>query len=311
MADELVSGLLKDVDLRVVLVTAGALSRKARALHSAEPAAAALLAQGLVSAALLAALQKEQGGRINLQLECDGPVRGMFADAVAGGTVRGYLKNPYVSFTGGEGAYHWRPVLGNSGFLSVLREQGGGEYYRSSVELQAFDFPRDLERYFHTSEQVQTRLGIELVPAKVDGAGALDPLGQVAGLLLQPLPDGDPEAFKALGAGLPERLARVLGEQAADGAGGAVGLLRALFARPDLEIMSRYPLDFECGCSRERVKRALLAMGQAELEDVIATDKKAEATCQFCTTQYVITEEELRELLASAVAKGQGGPAGG
>ena len=76
--------------------------------------------------------------------------------------------------------------------------------------------------------------------------------------------------------------------------------MRALFDRPDLEIMSRYPLDFECGCSRERVKRALLAMGQAELEDVIATDKKAEATCQFCTTQYVITEAELRELLASA-----------
>ncbi|HET9450202.1 MAG TPA: Hsp33 family molecular chaperone HslO, partial [Aggregicoccus sp.] len=168
MADELVSGLLKDVDLRVVLVTAGALSRKARALHSAEPAAAALLAQGLVSAALLAALQKEKG-RINLQLECDGPLRGMFADAEAGGTVRGYVKNPYVSFTGGEGEYHWRPALGNSGFLSVLRDLGGGEYYRSSVELQAFDFPQDLERYFHASEQVQTRIALELVPGPVDG----------------------------------------------------------------------------------------------------------------------------------------------
>lgn len=303
MADELVSGLLKDVDLRVVLVTAGALSRKARALHSAEPAAAALLAQGLASAALLAALQKDQG-RINLQLECDGPVRGMFADAVAGGTVRGYLKNPYVSFTGGEGEYHWRPVLGNSGFLSVLRDLGGGEYYRSSVELQAFDFPRDLERYFLASEQVQTRLALELVRGADGSAAPGDALGQVAGVLVQPLPNGDPEAFRELGAKLSERLVRALGEQAGDAAGGAVGLLRALFDRPDLEIMSRYPLDFECGCSRERVKRALLAMGQAELEDVIATDKKAEATCQFCTTQYVITEEELRELLASAQAKG-------
>lgn len=298
MADELVSGLLKDVDLRVVLVTAGALSRKARALHSAEPAAAALLAQGLVSAALLAALQKEKG-RINLQLECDGPLRGMFADAEAGGTVRGYVKNPYVSFTGGEGEYHWRPALGNSGFLSVLRDLGGGEYYRSSVELQAFDFPRDLERYFHASEQVQTRIALELVPGPVDGKP--DALGQVVGVLLQPLPDGDPQTFRELGEALPQRLLRVMGEQAKEGAdGSALGLLRALFGRDDLEIMSRYPLDFECGCSRERVKRALLAMGRAELEDVLATDKKAEATCQFCTTQYVITEAELRELLASA-----------
>ena len=298
MADELVSGLLKDVDLRVVLVTAGALSRKARALHSAEPAAAALLAQGLASAALLAALQKEKG-RINLQLECDGPARGMFADAEAGGTVRGYVKNPYVTFTGGEGEYHWRPVLGNSGFLSVLRDLGGGEYYRSSVELQAFDFPKDLERYFHTSEQVQTRVALELQARAVDGKP--DALGQVVGVLLQPLPDGDPQTFRELGDTLPQRLLQVLGEQARDGAdGSALGLLRALFGRDDLEIMSRYPLDFECGCSRERVKRALLAMGRAELEDVLATDKKAEATCQFCTTQYVITEAELRELLASA-----------
>ena len=295
MADELVSGLLKDVDLRVVLVTAGALSRKARALHSAEPAAAALLSQGLTGAALLAALQKEKG-RINLQLECDGPVRGMFADAEAGGTVRGYLKNPYVSFTGGEGRYHWRPVLGNSGFLSVLRDLGKGEYYRSSVELQAFDFPQDLERYFTASEQVQTRLAIEFLPA------GSEPLGQVVGVLLQPLPDGDLEAFRDLSAGLSERLVRAAGEQAGEGgpSGGAAGLLRALFPRPDLEVMSRYPLDFECGCSRERVKRALLAMGRAELEDVLATDKKAEATCQFCTTQYVISEEEIRELVASA-----------
>ncbi|MBF5045049.1 Hsp33 family molecular chaperone HslO [Aggregicoccus sp. 17bor-14] len=291
MADELVSGLLKDVDLRVVLVTAGTLVRKARALHSAEPAAAALLAQGLTGAALLAALQKEKG-RINLQLECDGPVRGMFADAEAGGTVRGYLKNPYVSFTGGEGRYHWRPVLGNSGFLSVLRDLGKGEYYRSSVELQAFDFPQDLERYFTTSEQVQTRLAIELLPS------GSEPLGQVVGVLVQPLPDGDLEAFRELGAGLSERLVRAATEQA--GEGGAAGLLRALFPRPDLEVMSRYPLDFECGCSRERVKRALLAMGRAELEDVLATDKKAEATCQFCTTQYVISEEEIRELVESA-----------
>jgi molecular chaperone Hsp33 len=296
MADELVSGLLKDVDLRVVLVTAGALSRKARALHSAEPAAAALLAQGLTGAALLAALQKQEKGRINLQLECDGPLRGMFADAEAGGTVRGYLKNPYVSFIGGEGEYHWRPVLGNSGFLSVLRDLGGGEYYRSSVELQAFDFPKDLERYFQTSEQVQTRVALELRGGTLPD-GKKDPLAQVVGVLLQPLPDGDLEAFRELGAQLPQRLARVLEGQSGDG---AAGLLRALVERPDLEVMSRYSLDFECGCSRERVKRALLAMGRAELEDVLATDKKAEATCQFCTTQYVISEEEIRELVASA-----------
>ena len=66
------------------------------------------------------------------------------------------------------------------------------------------------------------------------------------------------------------------------------------------EIMSRYPLRFECTCSRERVKSALLALGREELTDLLQKEGKAEATCQFCTTQYVISGDEIRELLAAA-----------
>lgn len=297
MSDELVSALLKDADLRVVLVTTGALSRHAQQLQQLESAAAALLAQGLTAAALLAALQKEQG-RINLQLECDGPLRGMFADGGPEGAVRGYVKNPHVRFAGAEGRYRWRPVLGNAGYLSVLRDLGGGEYYRSSVELAAFDFPRDLERFFAASEQTETVLAIEEAAAEVDGRP--EALGQVAGVLLQPLPDGDRELFQALARELPERFARAVREAPHEG---AAALLRRLFeGREDLEVMSRYPLAFRCGCSRERVHRALLSMGRAELEDVLAKDGKAEVTCEFCTTQYVVTEDELRGLLAQTDA---------
>jgi molecular chaperone Hsp33 len=55
MADELVSGLLKESDLRVVLVTAGDLSRRARELHRSSSASAALMAQALTEGAQLAA----------------------------------------------------------------------------------------------------------------------------------------------------------------------------------------------------------------------------------------------------------------
>ncbi|WP_224361314.1 Hsp33 family molecular chaperone HslO [Hyalangium versicolor] len=295
MADELVSGLLKDVDVRVVLALTSELSRQARATHKSESASAALLAQALTSAALMGSMQKGEA-RINLQLECDGPLRGLFVDGDTSGLVRGYTKNPHVAHVGAEGEYRWRPVFGNKGYISVLRDIGEGEYYRSSVELERFVFEEDLERYFIISDQVATQLKLEQVALSKEGG--TEPLGIVAGLLLQPLPNGDREAFQALGRQLKQELRGALQAHAAEG---AAAVLKALLpGRSDLEIMSRYPLRFGCTCSRDRVKSALLAMGREELTDLLEKDGKAEATCQFCTTHYVIPGEEIRELLAAA-----------
>jgi molecular chaperone Hsp33 len=297
MADELVSGLLKDVDVRVVLALTSELSRQARATHKSEQASAALLSQGLTAAAMMAALQKGDT-RLNLQLECDGPLRGFFVDGDNSGLVRGYTKNPYLAHTGAEGEYHWRPVFGNKGYISVLRDMGEGEYYRSSVELERFDFVEDLERYFTISDQVATQLKVEQI-STVDN-GTSEPLGIVAGVLLQPLPNGDREAFQALGAHVKQHLREVLQAHAAQG--GSAILKALLPGRGGLEIMSRYPLRFSCSCSRDRVKNALLAMGREELTDLLEKEGKAEVTCQFCTTQYVISAEEIREMLSAALS---------
>jgi molecular chaperone Hsp33 len=293
MADELVSGLLKETDLRVVLVTASELARRARELHRSATASASLMARGLTAGALLASLQKSDS-RVNLQLECDGPLRGLFVDADTSGVLRGYAKNPLVSHVGAEGEYHWRPALGNKGFLSVLRDLGGGEYYRSAVELECFDLAKDLERYFTISDQLPTRVYLTVLPGQADGAP--EPLGTVAGMLLQPLPDGDQEAFRALGEGLVTEFEHTVRAHAGQG---AVSLLKTLVPQGDLEVMSRYPVSFTCSCSKDRVKRALLSMGREELEDILAKEGQAEADCHFCTTHYVVSGGEIRELLAT------------
>jgi molecular chaperone Hsp33 len=120
----------------------------------------------------------------------------------------------------------------------------------------------------------------------------------VVGLLVQTLPDGNREDFQALGERLARDFERTVAEQASQG---APALLRALVPQPDLEVMSRYPLSYTCTCSKDRVKRALLAMGREELEDVLAKEGKAEATCHFCTTHYEVSGEEIREILGSMV----------
>jgi molecular chaperone Hsp33 len=159
---------------------------------------------------------------------------------------------------------------------------GEGEFYRSSVELVDFDLPLDLERYFLSSEQVPSALV----------------MGVSQGLLVQALPNGDQAA-----------LARIAG-RARDG-----GMDRALAQAPQsaarllsalvdgegtLEPMTRYDLRFQCGCSMERVHKALVTLGRAELEDMLAKDGKAEATCEFCNAYFLVTEGDLRTLLAES-----------
>ncbi|MGQ0505419.1 MAG: Hsp33 family molecular chaperone HslO [Myxococcaceae bacterium] len=289
MADELVSALLKGHDLRILAVLTADVARHARSIQRMAPTSAALLAQGLTSAALLGALQKEQT-RINVQLECDGPLRGFLADSDGQGTVRGYAKNNAVELPEASGAFRWRPALGNAGFLSVLRDLGEGEYYRSSVELQAFDVASDLNHYFKKSEQIETAVGIEVIPQ------GNEPLGIVAGLLIQCLPNGSPEELAALKetlfieGGFRKALETTQPLTAS-------ALLTHLVPRPDLEVMSRFPVRYVCGCSVERVKRALAALGKEGLEDLLAKEGKADATCEFCMTHYVVEAEEIRALL--------------
>src|SRR3954470_3410429 len=172
MPDELVSGLLRTPNLRVLLALAAGAGRKARDLASLAPASASILAQGLASVAIVGALQKTQQ-RTNLQVECDGPLHGLCLDADAEGHVRGYVKNRQLAFSGDAGEFAWRPLFGNKGFLSVLRDLGHGEHYRSSVQLEHFDLAADLQSFFETSDQVQSHFQLEVL------ADGKEPLGTV------------------------------------------------------------------------------------------------------------------------------------
>lgn len=289
MADERISGLLKKAGLRVLYVQAAGAAQHARELARLGPTSAAVLAQGLVSAAVLGTLQKS-GQRMNLQLECDGALRGLFVDGDAAGNVRGYVKARQLAFSGDPSVVPGRAVYGNKGFLSVLRDQGDGEHYRSSIALHHFELAADLEEFFKTSDQVDTRLAIELLGTPEE------PLGTVAALLLQRLPDGDAHALSVLGTRLVE--GRELRAQLSAHPGDGAALLRALFPNEELELLSTGPVRYTCSCSKDRVLNALAALGKADLEDLLAKQGQAEVTCEFCATHYVISGDDIRQLLA-------------
>jgi molecular chaperone Hsp33 len=281
--DRLVRGLLPDRGLRVVFVRVADTARMARVLHGLYPTSARLFAEAMACGLLVGALQKDEA-RINLQVECDGPLKGLLVDADAHGGVRGYVRRPEVNFLD-ETERGDRAALGGSGFLSVLRDLGGGTWYRAHVELRDLDLAKDLARYFADSEQVDTALDVAVL------ARAGEPLGDVAGLLFQKLPEGDASALAALRAGLADgALPRAL----ASGAG-AQEAIRAI-AGAGFELLADEEVAYRCSCSLERARNAVSALGRSELDDVLAKEKQAVITCEFCRQTYVVGEGELREI---------------
>jgi molecular chaperone Hsp33 len=286
-ADQLVRGYFSARGLKASVVVVTRAAREGQKLHGLHDVAAMMLGQALAAGALLVSLQKDQT-RVNLQLECDGPMRGLFVDAGAEGYLRGYVKNPYLAVEGSRGAMRWRPALGNSGFLSVLKDIGEGEFYRSSVELKAMELATDFEGYFAASEQVPTRVALG-----VERRGD-EPLGAVAGVLVQALPEADASTLEQVTAALGARLDEAL-------AGGreltAAALLEMLL--PGFAPTNRVELGWRCSCSKDRVLAALSGLGKVELEDMLATDGKAAASCQFCGRRHEASADDLKALIAA------------
>jgi molecular chaperone Hsp33 len=67
---------------------------------------------------------------------------------------------------------------------------------------------------------------------------------------------------------------------------------------------------FACSCSRERVARMILGLGQAEASDILAERGEIEVTCEFCAAQYRFDPVDTAQVFtdASRLAPGSSRP---
>jgi molecular chaperone Hsp33 len=64
-----------------------------------------------------------------------------------------------------------------------------------------------------------------------------------------------------------------------------------------LEILDKLPTAFECNCSKKRVEKAVISIGQKDIQEMIEDNEPIEVNCHFCSKHYIFTIEELKELL--------------
>jgi len=286
MDDHFVRALSASGGIRVLVCTAAELSRDVCALQGASSTVSIALGRGLAGGALLGALLKP-GQRVALKFEGNGPLGKMVIEAESDGAVRASAGNPSADAEPLNGRWNVAGVLGTAGFLTVSKDLGlGGEPYRGMVQLRSSEIGDDLAYYLTDSEQTPSAVGLG---ASLDETGRISACG---GFLVQALPGADEaeiESIMASIANLPP-LSDLLRE------GGPKLILEQLFETRTYTLLESRDIFFRCGCTREKVEKALLTFGPKELRNMAARDHGAQATCEFCRQTYQLDAVDLERL---------------
>lgn len=249
--------------------------------QDAPAAVTELLGEAAAAAALFTGHAKVDG-RLSVQLRGDGPLRTLFAECTAAGTLRGIAQ-----VTDGAPLPRDLRALGADAVLAITIENPTGKgrepmRYQGLVALESESLAGAFEDYFRQSEQLPTRL---LLAADASRA---------AGLMLQKLPGdgGDDDGWDRAGALFDTLCAEeLLGWPAAT-------VLGRLFHEDGVEVLGERPLRFACSCSRERVASMLQSLGEDEAR-AAAADGEAEIRCEFCGEQYRFGLGEIATLFPS------------
>lgn len=293
--DELVRVIAKDAPVKAMAITGTELVECARQIHDTWPVATAALGRLLMAASMMGDMLKAEQGSVTLRVRGDGPLGSLTAVSDSEGNVRGYVQNPAVDVPRKAHAkLDVGAAVGADGDLTVIKDVGMKEPYVGTIQLVGGEIAEDIAAYFVESEQIPTAcaLGVLIAPDQtVQTAG---------GYLIQLLPGADEGVISAIERGI----AKVGAVSAALDAGvSALELLRQVLSEFELEVLETSPVEYRCYCSRERVSRALISMGQEELTSLIEEQGKAELTCQFCDKVYDFSKEDLQALLQEALEK--------
>jgi molecular chaperone Hsp33 len=291
MPDRLVTAAAADGMISLVAGTTTELVRETQARHRLAPTASAAVGRLITGTALLGTNLKGRE-RVTMQIAGNGAIGRIVADVMRleDQTIgaRAYAQNPSADVPlNARGKFDVGRVVG-SGQLQVTKSFEVGQPYNGVVPLISGEIGEDLASYLVRSQQIPSvvALGVLANPSGILAAG---------GLIAQVMPGADETTLQRL----EERAAAMLPvtDQIVNGAR-AEDLLVSFIGELRLRTIHETPVRFACRCTRERVEVALLGLGRDELLKMAREQERTEATCEFCRRHYVLTNDEVRELVS-------------
>ncbi len=237
-----------------------------------------LLGQFTAAAALLSSIIKFDGSLI-LQVQTDGPVSLLVAEATSNRNIRATAKWKKEILT-----EDLRTLFNSGNLVITISSKNGKEKYQGIVELIGGKISTVLEHYMEKSEQLPTHIWLTANEQRASG------------LLLQKVPgtkgdDGDIwNRIVQLAATIKDdELLNLTSKE----------ILHRLFHEETLRLFDPERITFNCSCTREKVIRTLRMLGTREVHSILAENEKIQVNCEYCNHEYIFDKVDAEQLFAS------------
>lgn len=288
MEDYLVRAIAANGQVRAFAAYTKNTVETARQAHNTSPVVTAGLGRLLTAGAMMGSMMKGDRDVLTIKAEGSGPVGHYLVTADSKGNVKGYAANPNVILPANAAG---KLDVGGSlgvGLLTVIKDLGLKEPYTGTCELVSAEIAEDLTYYFASSEQTPSSVGLGVLMTKDNTVNV------AGGFIIQLMPDATEETISIV----EEKISTIKSvtsmlENGLD----PEGIINLILGGLAPEILDKIPVRFYCNCSKERVSKALIAIGRKELDNIIEENEPIEVKCHFCNKAYNFTVDELKKLV--------------
>lgn len=242
-----------------------------------------LLGELVCASVLLSSILKYEG-RLAIHAQSEGPVKLLVAECSDENGVRAIAHFDEERMTDFDQNTPLSALI-TGGQLAIMIQPAKGKQYQGIVPLSGNTLAECLESYFEQSEQLPTRIYLAADQQKAGG------------LLLQQLP-GNPDGLTEEASNQWEHITTLANTTRSQELTelSANTLLSRLFVEESIRAFEVQSVNFQCRCSKEKTRFALSAMERHELEEIIEKKQCIAVDCQFCTTRYEFTRDDLKLL---------------
>lgn len=262
---------------------------EARKIHDLSPTVTAALGRLLTMTSMMGVDLKEIEDSITVQIKGDGLAGTLTAVTDSNGNVKGYVTNPLVELQLNEvGKLDVSKAVGKNGMMYIIKDIGLKDPYVGMTPIISGEIAEDFTNYFAKSEQTPTVVALGVL---VDKNG----VKKAGGYQISLMPDAKEEDIENIEAAIKkaDTISKMLNDEIS-----LEQIAKIVTGDNDIKIIDdTIKPEYKCDCSREKIEKGLIAIGEKELQDIINTDGKAETVCQFCNKKYHFNKEELEKLI--------------
>lgn len=283
MKDQIFHGIICDGEAALLIINSSQTAKTARDLLNLNDGATMILGRLMAAGVMLAQRNKEKSEKLTLMINGGGPIGKILITAENDGHVKGCVDHPDAILP--TKALSLPALVGNSGQLTVIRDNPVGEPYVGVTNLVSGDITRDFAAYLVSSEQQPAAVALD---CKVNGDEVV-----CGGIMVMPLPGCTNQSLDNIDKKISEindlcekfEKYESCEEMAYD-----------TFWDIGIKPLETVGTGYYCSCNRQRFENGLISLGKNQLLSLAYEEEDTEIKCNFCNKKYTFSRDEIKAL---------------